>query len=298
MSQSKTKKPTICIAGISGFIGESASRFFTSNGYLVKPITRLDLKTGSDHVASIINHSEMVLNLAGAPIQKKWTKLYKEVIYSSRINTTQTLVKAIKLTSNKPSVFISTSAVGIYNSIDIHDEFSDKYSNSFLGKVCRDWENEAFKLLNTKETRLIIFRFGVVLGKNRGAFPSIFKPFKFFAGSRLGDGYQWFPYVHIDDVLSAFWFVLVNKNARGIYNLVVPNLISYNKFCHALAKVAHRPYWLQVPRFILKLMYGEATQILLEGQHVKPHRLIREGFYFQYPTELKTIISLIGRNKK
>ena len=285
----------ICIAGSTGFIGKSAAIFFQSNGFKVVSITRKDLNQGTRHITSMIDGSEMLINVVGASIQKKWTKAYKKEIYNSRIITTKILIDAIKLTKNKPKVFVSSSAVGIYNSIDIHDEFSEKYSGSFLGKVCRNWEREAFKLMNLKETRLVIFRYGIVLGRNGGAFPNILRSFKFFLGSVLGDGYQWFPFVHIEDVLSAYWFVLVNKNAHGIYNVVVPNLVPYNRFCQIVAKTIKRPCWLKIPFVFLKLRFGEFAAVLTEGQHVKPHRLIREGFYFQYPTAEKTVKALLHK---
>ncbi|MBN2167266.1 MAG: TIGR01777 family oxidoreductase [Marinilabiliaceae bacterium] len=283
----------ICITGTTGFIGKATKLFFEKNGFNIISISRTDIQKGELHVSSMIENCEMIINLAGAPIQKKWTYSYKNELYNSRILSTRILVNAIKICKNKPKTFISTSAVGIYNNIDIHDEFSDKLSNSFLGNLCKDWENEALKLTTEKELKLVIFRLGVVLGKNGGAFPKIIKPFRFFAGTKIGDGFQWFPYVHIDDVLSAFWFIFVNKQANGIYNLVTPNLASYNVFCNTLSKIIKRPYWFKIPNFALKLLYGESSTILTEGQHVKPHRLIREGFYFQYPTVEKTIKALI-----
>lgn len=295
MKPEKEKAKIVIIAGASGFIGQLLSTFLRDNGFQIKPLNRADFNLGVGHVKSLMEGADIVINLSGAPIARKWTSSYKEEIYNSRVLTTGILVQAVRELQKKPELFISSSAVGIYNSIDVHDEFSDKYSNDFLGHVCRNWEHQAYNLMDIPGIRLVVFRLGIVLSRKGGAFPRMLLPFRFFIGGSLGDGLQWFPYVHVEDVLSAFWFVIQNVNARGVYNIVVPNMVTHHRFCKVLARLVRRPSWLNVPPFVLRLILGEASSVLLEGQHVKPHRLISEGFYFQYPTAEKAIHALLKK---
>jgi uncharacterized protein len=282
----------IAITGATGFIGKTLCRFLMGQGYQVTTIGRNHLKEGSSKVAQLIAGAQYIINLAGAPILKKWTEAYKQEIYHSRILTTRILVEAIQQNTEKPELFISASAVGIYNNVDIHDEFSELYDTGFLGNVCLNWEKETHRLANQTDMRLAIFRFGVVLGKNGGAYPLISLPFKLFVGGKIGNGLQWFPFIHINDVLGAFKFVMDNPTSKGIYNLVAPNMVTNVAFGKELAKQLHRPCWLPVPPWGLKVLYGEAVSTLTEGQYVKPHRLVTEGYHFHYPNAIETIKAL------
>jgi len=288
----KTNK--IAISGSTGFIGNSLSQFFKNNMYQIVPIQRRDIAKGSAHVASLIKGCEIVINLSGATILKRWTPNYKSEIFNSRINTTRCLVDAIAKMDTKPTTFISTSAVGIYEPIDSHDEFSDRLANDFLGDVCRAWEAEATNIMQFSDVRLIIFRLGVVLAKNNGAFPKIIKPMNFFVGGKIADGFQWFPFIHVNDLLSAYWYVINNPNCKGIYNLTAPNPIINQEFTKLLATKIHRPYFFTVPKWLLKLLYGEAETVLTQGQNANPLRLINDGFDFEFPTASKAIDQLIN----
>ncbi|PZX16384.1 hypothetical protein LX69_01878 [Breznakibacter xylanolyticus] len=295
MTATPPPQKTIAITGATGFIGQSLSAFFIQNGYRVVAITRKDIKAGAKHVAEKMESVQAIFNLAGATIQKRWTPTYKQEIVNSRILTTRTLSQAIALMTQKPEVFISTSAVGIYNHIDIHDEFSEQYDHSFLAEVCQQWEAEAMTVLTHTQVRLVIFRLGVVLGRQGGAFPKMRRPFCFFLGGRMASGEQWFPFVHIKDVLSAFWFACNNTKAGGIYNLTAPQNITNRKFAQVLGKTLHRPSWLPVPQWMLKLLMGEAAILITQGQYVKAHRLPHDGFMFEYPTIEKAMKELVGK---
>lgn len=290
-----TPSMTIAISGATGLIGGALSRFFKQNGCVVISLSRTDMAKGAPHLAEKMKDADVVINLAGAPILKRWTPAYKQEILNSRIKSTQLLTQALHIMPKRPRLFISTSAVGIYNNIDIHDEFSELYADTFLGDVCRQWEQTALHALNIPDVRLVIFRLGVVLSRDGGAFPQMAMPFRFFMGGCVGTGKQWFPFIHIKDVLSAFWFVCINHRAQGIYNLTAPQNITNHKFSTTLGETMHRPVWLPVPQKMLQLMYGDAATVLTDGQYVKTHRLVHDGFMFEFPTIAKTLQDLLSK---
>ncbi len=278
------KNNKVAISGATGFIGRSLSEFLEDNGYTIVKLLRNDFLNEPDVLAKKLRTCAIVINLAGSPIgTKKWTTAYKEKIINSRINTTRKLVEAIHLLKEKPEVLISTSAVGIYDSFEVHDEFSTNYVTNFLGHVCKKWEDEAFKLQSVNNVRLCIVRLGVVLGKDGGAWPHLLKPFKYGMGAKLGDGHQVFPFIHIKDVLSAFWYLIKRKESGGIYNFVAPQMISNLEITKALKQRTRNSILPYVPEFLLRLLYGDGADLLLIGQKVIPKRLIEDGFPFAYP---------------
>lgn len=272
----------IVICGITGLTGRAASDFFKERGFDVIGIGRSDLASGIDRLRQILKKADALINLAGAPVLKRWTTNWKREIYNSRIETTKLLVEAINGMSNPPGVFISSSAVGIYNETNIHNEFSNDFSNNFLAHVCQHWEAEALK---TKPTvRLCIFRLGIVLSAQGGAFKRMIVPFKFGFGGRIGNGRQFFPFIHITDLNRCFKWALDTSTAEGIYNLVAPQLITNKEFTTELSKVLNKPAYVSVPSIVLHLLFGKASQILISGQQVKPEKLMGDGFNFQFPT--------------
>ncbi len=278
LDQSKDK---IAISGVTGFIGKELKFFLESNGYIVEPITRSVLKNKTK-LLEVIDGCVAVINLAGHSISKRWNEQVKSKIKNSRIEVTSKIVNAIREVQNKPQLLISASAVGIYDSFEVHDEFSTNYANDFLGQVCQDWEAEALKVSEVDGVRLCLVRLGVVLGRNGGAFPKMLKPFKMGVGAIIGDGHQVFPFIHIKDVLSGIWYLLKRDASGGIYNLVAPQMVSNLEFSRALAERLKKPLWLKVPEFALKWVLGEMANMLLTGQKVIPSRLLCDEFYFQY----------------
>lgn len=260
---------------------------------MVEFITRKHINMPVHQLADYVSGSLAIFNFAGEPVLAKWTDMYKRKIYESRINTTRAIVTAIKQCQHKPEMFFNASAVGIYDSYEVHDEFSTNFANNFLSSVCIDWEKEAFKLCNMQSTRVIIGRLGIVLGKEGGAFPRFATQFKLGMGGRIGDGYQCIPFIHIDDLLAIMWFFLKNRNCKGIYNIVAPQMVSNREFAQQLAKALHRPNIMVVPEFMLRLIYKDAASMLADGQKVTPKRLKENMFPFQYPTLDQAIKSLI-----
>ncbi len=294
----KNQNKRILICGASGFIGRRLTAFLVKNRFVVEPITRKHLNLPSHQLTEYISGAHAIFNLAGEPILGKWTEKYKRKIYQSRIETTRTLVTAIRQSEHKPELFFSTSAVGIYDSYEVHDEFSTNFANNFLSSVCIDWEKEAFKLCTLNTPRVIIGRLGVVMDREGGAFPQMVTPFRIGVGGRIGDGYQCIPFIHINDLLSVLWYFLKNKNCKGIYNIVAPQMVSNREFAQKVSKVLHRPNLFAIPGFLLRLIYGNAASILTDGQKVTPKRLKESHFPFEFPTIDQTIQDLLSTKRR
>jgi uncharacterized protein (TIGR01777 family) len=282
---------TIAVSGLSGFVGQHLKEHFSSLGFDVIAITRDDL-ANETKLNEKITKSDIVINLAGANIIHKWSESYKKLLYNSRIDTTQKIVNAIKKSENKPEVLISTSAMGIYSNKKINTEEEFEYGNDFLAHVCKDWEKEALKA--KEDTRVAIFRFGIVLGKDGGALQTMLPPFKLGVGGTIGDGSQHFSFIHIDDLVNAFEYVIDMKNLDGVFNLSAPEPTTNKGLTKALGEVLHRLTLFPVPHFVLKLMYGEGASVLTDGQSMVPKRLLENGFEFKYHNIKQTLQNLLG----
>lgn len=203
------------------------------------------------------------------------------------------MVDAVRLIPSKPDVIITVSAVGIYEHEGYHDEKSKHMANDYLGHIVRDWEEEALKCIELG-IRTVIFRLGVVLSKDGGAFPRMLLPFRLGMGGPLGKGEQAFSFVHIEDVMSAFMFALENKKVHGIYNVVAPAYINGKQMAKAIGDYMKKPSFLRIPEWMLKILYGKGATVLTKGRYVIPKRLLEEGFVFQYNNLEKTLKSLLS----
>jgi len=282
----------IAITGASGFVGTNLINHFKAQGYEVSAIKRDQLKS-IDTLKEIVDGCELVINLAGANIINRWTPQYKELLYSSRLDTTHALIKAFEKATNKPKTFISTSAVGIYTNTQEHSEENFQYGDDFLAKLCKDWESEAFKA-ETLGVRTAVFRFGIVLGKGGGALDKMLTPFKLGLGGVIGDGSQAFSFIHIDDLLRAYDFILADTSQHGVYNLTAPKPTDNKGLTKALGKALHRPTFLPLPEFVLNLIFSEGAKVLTDGQRVVPSKLIANGFEFHYQDIQSTIESIVS----
>jgi uncharacterized protein (TIGR01777 family) len=273
----------VAISGASGFVGQALSKKIVEKGWTLRIIDRKSLSLQEDEFRQQkIEGADIIVNLAGAAVAKRWTEEWKTIIYESRVNTTKKITRAINSASQKPALLISASAVGIYDDIHTHTETSTFLADSFLAKVCRDWENEA--LSGQQTTRVVIFRIGVVLGENGGALKKMHGIFSRGLGGKIGNGKQVISFIHLADLTDAMLFAMEKTDMNGIYNAVSPFPVTNTEFTEILGKVLRQPAFLTVPPFALKLMYGEGARILLEGQRVLPGRLLEAGFIFKYPT--------------
>jgi uncharacterized protein len=278
----------IAISGGTGFIGSVLSAELVKKDHQVVQITRdsfgmpLDEFTGKK-----IDGADAVVNLAGAPINKRWTRKWKTEIRNSRILTTRKIVEAIAMATAKPRVLISVSGIGIYDSTNTHTEQSINLGRGFMADICRDWETEAMK--TEPFSRVVIFRQGVVIGDG-GIVDKIRLPFSIGLGARIGRGDQPFSFIYIDDLISIIMMALENENFTGIYNAVAPWPTDNRHFSEVLGKVFTQPVFFTIPAFAIRLLYGEGAQIVTEGQRVVPERLLNEGFQFKYPTIEKALV--------
>jgi uncharacterized protein (TIGR01777 family) len=281
----------IAVSGANGYIAKNLKRELESAHHTILPIERI-LLYNVDQLSELLSDAEVVINLAGAPILQRWTEKNKDEIFRSRVETTQNIVKAINsLPDNKkPQTFISASAMGIYSPDINHTEASTSFSSDFVGEVVKSWENASVEL--SPLVRRVIFRIGLILGKEAKTITNLMPLFKMGLGGKIGTGKQPFPFVHIHDVVNAILWCIQNEQSQGTYNLVAPENIDNKIFTRILANSLNRPAFFTVPEFILKLVYGEAASLLLQSPQVTPERLLNEGFVFQYP-EIKSCLAEI-----
>lgn len=286
----------VAICGSSGLIGTAVKQALEARDCRIVPVTRTDIASGSDHLKDLLDGCDALVNLAGVSIAGRWTEARKKEIYESRVLTTRRLVEAVNSLEKPLADFITASAVGIYDSVEVHDEFSTSYASGFLADLCIDWEHEALKV-DAENTRLTIFRLGVVLSASGGMLKKMLPPFRLGLGARIGKGDFYMPWIHIDDVVKAIVGTIFKPIATGVYNLVAPEIVTSREFTLQLAAVTGKAAYLTLPAKLVSLVMGEASQLLLEGQQVIPQRLLADGFEFSYPTlESALRKELIGKN--
>lgn len=274
----------VFVAGGSGLVG-SHLREYLKGKYEVINVSR-DPKKGITYedLPKYLDDGDVVINLAGENISKRWNKEFKERLVSSRVQAGRSLVEGIRKSGKKLRVFIQASAVGYYGR-DREETFTEDSlpkRADFLTEVVKEWENSS-REVEDLGIRRVITRLGVVLSKDAKAFKLMVLPVKFFVGGILGDGKQWMSWIHIEDVCRAFEYFIENEKSSGIYNLTSPYPVTNADFMRALARKLKRPLIFRVPPFALRLIMGEvADYIALEGQRVIPKRLLEEGFKFKY----------------
>lgn len=288
----------VLIFGGTGFVGRNLTDELLANGYEVFVVTRNRQKTINGLVSKVkiiewdsysplssisgLQDIDVVVNLAGESIgNRRWSNSVKQRILTSRIRTTSAIVSAINDRTIQPKVLINASAVGYYGSRQ-DEEITDteKAGQDFLARVCRDWENEAYKAQSIL-TRVVTIRIGVVLGRE-GALNRMIIPFKFYIGGPLGAGNQWLSWIHIKDLTRMIRFVIESQELTGPINATAPDSVTMKKFSHVLGEVMNRPSWLPVPTWILKITLGQMAEMLLHGQRVVPNRIINAGFEFRF----------------
>ena len=279
---------TIAISGASGFVGSSLNKYFSNLNYQVISISR-DVLNNQEKLNGVISSSDIIINLAGANIINRWSESYKKLLYSSRIDTTSKIVNTINTITNKPKLLISTSAVGIYDNKSTYDE-KGNYSNDFLSNLCQDWEKEALKAKN-ESTKVSIFRFGIIMGKDGGALQKMITPFKLGVGGVIGSGNQAFSFIHIEDLLNAYKFVIENEYEE-VFNLTAPVPTTNKGLTKALGKTLNRPTLFPVPEFVLNLIFSEGARVLTDGQSAIPQKLLDLGFEFKFKNIEDTIENL------
>ncbi len=223
-----------------------------------------------------------IINLAGENIGvKSWTAAQKQSILNSRVNAGKAVMEAVRAAAAKPKVLIQASAVGFYGNAPQPVDENSPPGNDFLANVCVQWEASTAEA-ETLGVRRVVTRTGVVIDPQAGALQRMLIPFKLFAGGPLGSGQQPFPWIHPADEIGATRFLLENETCRGVYNLTAPNLVTSAEFGRALGKVLGRPSFMPAPAFALKLVLGEMSMIILEGQNAKSNKLQAAGYKFKF----------------
>ncbi len=286
----------ICVAGGTGFVGTRLTQRLMSHGHDVTVISskgkssskndqyphslQADTTKGGEWQKELGGY-EVIINLTGRTIFNYWTEAYKKQIYSSRVDTTRNIVDG--LPEQTETILLNASAAGFYgDSGDTEQDESKSAGKDFLATVCQDWEQEALRAKD-KGARVATMRFGVVLGKGGGAIETMKTPFKFGLGGPIGNGRQWFPWIHIDDLVSAILFLINGAILQGAFNFTAPGQVRQKEFAKKLAGALHRPAFLPAPSFLMKTVLGEFGKSLLLGQKVVPQALQENGFVFQYP---------------
>ncbi|MFA7288010.1 MAG: TIGR01777 family oxidoreductase [Melioribacteraceae bacterium] len=282
----------IIITGITGLIGKNISNKLLNKGYLVVGVTRNPekamkqlpgltkcIKWNEEELTEEINGAHAVIHLAGENVMaRRWNEEHKSKILYSRVETTKKIVEVINSVSQKPQVYIGASAIGYYG---VQANQCDENSNNgkdFLSEVVVKWENASESLIYG---RRVLIRIGIVLDENEGALSKMIVPFKFFVGGPIGSGDQPFPWIHIEDIANLFIFALEN-DLNGIYNGVSPESVTLKQFSSELGNVMHRPSFMKVPEFIIKILYGEGADNVLKGVKINPKKTLESGFKFKF----------------
>ena len=286
----------IFITGGLGFVGSELTPFLLDRGHHVTAVGRAahqdrfthdnyrylsaDTTRPGDWQAAL-DDVDAVVNLTGKSIFKRWSKTYKQQIYDSRLLTTRNIVSA--LPAEKSIVLCSASGAGYYGSRgdDILDE-EQPPGDDFLARLSIDWEAAAMSAAD-KGVRAVTMRFGVIFAGSGGALSKMIPAFKAFVGGPMGNGRQWFPWIHLEDLMAALVFIFDHPQITGPLNFCAPNPVTNRELAATLGKTLHRPAIMPAPAFMMRLVLGEFSQVLLGSQRTVPRNLLDHGFEFQYP---------------
>ena len=300
----------IVITGASGLIGTNLCKALISRNDEVFIFTReiekskkripgakeyIELDYSKPETWSeYLNNKDAVIHLAGANISgKRWTNKYKKIILKSREISTKNLANVIIASPAKPKTFICASGVSYYgdsgNKIITEEGEPGK---DFLANVCKIWEDEA-KNVEKAGVRRISIRTGIVLTPGEGALKKMLTPFKFFVGGPLGSGSQWFPWIHLNDIINIYVYALDNTTISGAINASSPNPVTMNDFAKTMGKIMKRPSFFKVPEFVLTLATGEVAGSITASLKVIPKKLLDQGFKFKFENLRDALLDLL-----
>lgn len=287
----------VLLTGATGFVGRHLTACLQGAGHRVDGLGRgagTPYDWSDESLERGVAQCDAVVHLAGENIfGKRWSAKQKARILESRTQTSRRLAEAL---ARKPSgVFVGASAVGYYGPRADEDVDEDAPAgDDFLATVCREWEEAARAPLAGSGVRLAHVRVGVVLGRDGGAFQRMRLPFSLGLGGPVGNGRQVLPWIHVEDLTRLFRFVLEEPTASGVYNGAAPGAVTSAEFGRAFGRALHRPAFLPLPALALRLVLGEAAEVLLTGQRARPRRALEAGFDFHFPTIQAALEDLVS----
>lgn len=285
----------ILISGATGLVGKKLSRKLFERGYQVEILVRSkpqnsDFKSYEWNYEKkfleegALDNTYIFIHLAGASISKRWTKDYKEEVYKSRVDSAQFIFEEMQKRKIYPEAVISSSAVGIYGQTTSQQIFTenDQSANDFLGNVCKDWEEKAFQFQELG-SRVVCIRTSTVLSEKGGALEVLKRPIELNVGAALGTGDQYFPWIHIDDLVNIYFKAVEDVSMNGVYNASAPDFINNRELTRKIASHLDKKLWLpNIPKFIIKTVLGEMSVLALEGSRISSNKIENAGFKFQY----------------
>lgn len=299
---------SVLVTGGTGLIGKQLCKLLKATGYKVTILSRYKSNNPNTYYWNIndkyidpdaLTKTDYIIHLAGANIaEKRWTRKRKLELMDSRIKSANLLFEKVKVLNPTLKGFIAASGVGYYGAITSHKIYieNDPVGNDFLSTICKLWEKATnqFNLLNI---RTVLFRTGVVLSKDGGAFDKLSRPIKLGFGAALGNGQQFMPWIHIDDLCQMYLNAIENTELSGIYNAVAPEHITNKILTHKLSSALYKKIWLpNIPTFVLKLIVGKMAIILLEGSRVSSEKIEKTNFNFNYKTLDSTLKNLLKKS--
>ena len=287
----------IAVAGGTGFIGMALTEALLARGDEVWVITRGSSVDNAypnplrrtvswqqlAHEPQLLEGFDGIVNLSGESINQRWSDAAKHRIMHSRLWAAEQIAQLIQALRSKPPVVINASGISAYgiSESDLFDEDSPTTVTDYLSEVVRAWESAADAI---PAERLVKLRIGLVLDRKGGAFPLMLMPYLLFGGGRVGSGRQGLSWIHIADMVGLILFCLDNGNIRGPVNGAAPEPVSNDAFGRAVGRAFGRPHWFPVPAALMRLMFGEMSTLLLDGQRAMPKRALEHGYKFCYPT--------------
>src|SRR6266498_826326 len=297
----------VLIAGGTGFLGGALTKSFLVDKHPVYILTRdpkvsfpgaqvipWDGKTTTGW-GYLVNEMDAVIHIAGKTLASwPWTARTKRSFFESRVQPGLALASAIQKATQRPRVFVQQSGINHYG---LHGDLAEESTppgEDFLAQLTVQWEN-ATKSVEELDVRRVVARSAVVLAKQDGLLPLMALPVKLFVGGPLGSGKHATPWIHIQDWVGAIRFLIDNENTQGVYNLISPTPTSNAEFTRTLARVIHRPYWFPTPAFLLRILLGEMSILVVEGRFSQPKRLVESGYQFQFPSPYDAFHDLYGK---
>lgn len=297
---------TILITGGTGLVGSYLKNKLEQKGYQIKVLSTNKNKCNQKTIfywnpdkfeidVEALNNVDYIINLAGANIaENRWTEERKKIILESRTKSINLLFETIKINKFNIEAFISASATGYYGSVTSNNIFSetDLPATDFLGSTCKHWEESANQF-NSLGIRTVILRTGIVLSLKGGALKKLLLPVKLGLGSALGSGKQIMPWIHEEDLCNMYIKAIEDNLLVGVYNAVSPNPETNYNFMKIVASVLHKPFFMpSIPSFLLKIVLGEMSTVVLDGSAVSANKIESSGFIFKYKS-LKEALTYI-----